>query len=95
VDFIIPGLKHACPMVAACWSPATPRIGIAAPKMSAWVVPKSSAQSLTSGSMARGTRSRSSSSSSHALVSILYIRVRQAWVASVACTLPPVSRQIR
>ncbi len=29
----MPGLKQAWPIVAACWSPATPRIGIAAPRI--------------------------------------------------------------
>ncbi len=29
----MPGAKQAWPTVAACWSPATPRIGIAAPRM--------------------------------------------------------------
>ncbi len=38
VDFIMPGVKQACPTVAACWSPATPRIGIAPPRIA--VVPK-------------------------------------------------------
>ena len=42
-------------MVAACWSPATPRIGIASPKTSARAMPKSAAQSFTSGSIAIGT----------------------------------------
>ena len=28
VFFAMPGLKHACPNSAACWSPASPRMGI-------------------------------------------------------------------
>ena len=32
--FIIPGLKHAWPKSAACWSPAQPAIGMGAPKRS-------------------------------------------------------------
>ena len=31
IDFIMPGPKQACPMVAACWSPATPVIGMLVP----------------------------------------------------------------
>ena len=57
--------------------------------------PKSPAQSCTSGSMARGMRRSFSSSSSQSPVSMLKSSVREALVASVACTLPPVSRQIR
>ena len=45
----MPGLKQAWPIVAACWSPATPRIGISAPNSDFSVTPKSSAQSFTVG----------------------------------------------
>src|SRR5258707_244961 len=31
VDFAMPGMKQACPMRAACWSPAMPAIGSARP----------------------------------------------------------------
>ena len=41
--------------VAACWSPAMPRIGMGAPNSSGSVAPNSAALSRTSGSMARGT----------------------------------------
>ncbi len=64
----MPGAKQAWPTVAACWSPAMPRIGIGAPRMAASVMPKSAAQSRTSGSIARGTRNSRSRSSSHAPV---------------------------
>ena len=47
VDLIDPGLKQACPIVAACWSPAIPPILILSPKRV--VYPKSSALSFTSG----------------------------------------------
>ncbi|MCY1309513.1 hypothetical protein D9M70_596160 [compost metagenome] len=67
----MPGLKQAWPIVAACWSPATPRIGMAAPKIAGSVTPKSAAQSLTSGSMARGTFRIFSSSSSQAFSEML------------------------
>lgn len=39
VLFAIPGSKHACPIKAACWSPATPAMATGAPSQSAWVVP--------------------------------------------------------
>ena len=38
----MPGRKQACPISAACWSPATPAIGTASPNNSGTVVPKSS-----------------------------------------------------
>ena len=47
------------------------------------------------GSIERGTRKIFSSSSSHCPVWILNSSVREALVASVACTLPPVSRHSR
>ena len=31
VFFALPGVKHAWPKTAACWSPASPAIGIFAP----------------------------------------------------------------
>ena len=61
----MPGVKQPCPTVAACWSPAMPRMRIGPPNRCGTVVPKSAAQSRTSGSSAAGTRNRSSSSSSH------------------------------
>ena len=50
----MPGPKQAWPTVAACWSPATPRIGISRPKRSGRVMPKGAAQSRTSGSSDEG-----------------------------------------
>ena len=67
----MPGSKQALPIVAACWSPATPRIGIAAPKKPGSTVPKSSALSLTSGSSARGMRRILRSSSSQQFSAML------------------------
>ena len=61
----MPGWKQAWPIVAACWSPATPRIGISAPNSAFSVTPKSAAQSFTSGSSAAGMRRIFSSSASH------------------------------
>ena len=91
----MPGAKHACPTVAACWSPATPPMGMACPRTSTDVVPKSAALSRTSGSTLRGTSKSASRASSHACAWMSKSRVREALVASVACTAPPVRRQIR
>ena len=70
-------------------------MGMAAPNRLSSVVPKSSAQSLTSGSSAAGTSNRASNSSSQRFLAMSNSSVRPALVASVACTLPPVSRQMR
>lgn len=70
-DDTMPGLKHACPTVAACWSPATPRIFTSAPKSFFSVIPKSSAQSFTTGRRLAGMRRMSSSSWSQAFFSML------------------------
>src|SRR5712671_5820944 len=93
VDFIMPGLKQPCPTVAACWSPAIPRMLIGPPNRS--VVPKSPALSHTFGSKACGTPNSSQSSPSHCPLLMSSSSVRAALVASVACTWPPVSRQSR
>ena len=82
-------------MVAACWSPAMPEIAIAPPNRSATLSPNFAEESFTSGNIERGTRRIFSSSSSHAPVWMLNKSVREALVASVACTLPPVSRHKR
>ena len=92
----MPGVKQAWPMVAACWSPATPRIGIARAEDRRLGRCRSRAlQSRTSGSIERGTLKSFSRSSSQAPLAMSYSSVREALVASVACTLPPVSRQSR
>ncbi len=91
----MPGEKQAWPMVAACWSPAMPLIAIGPPNSSGTLSPKSAEESFTSGSIERGTRRISSRSSSHSPVWMLNSSVREALVASVACTLPPVSRHSR
>ena len=41
----MPGLKQPCPTVAACWSPAMPRMRMGAPNKSGAVTPNSPAQS--------------------------------------------------
>ena len=90
-----PGRKQAWPTAAACWSPATPSTGRRRPSTAASVSPKSAAQSRISGSREAGTPNTSSIRSSHALVVRPQRLVRAALVASVACTRPPVNRQIR
>ena len=64
------------------------RSSMAPPRMSASVAPKSAALSRTSGSRARGTPSRLSSSSSQSWRRMSNSKVREALVASVAWTLP-------
>jgi hypothetical protein len=60
-----------------------------------FVVPHVPDDATTSGSMARGTPSSSSSSSLHASVLMSKRSVRDAFVTSVACTAPPVRRHNR
>ena len=66
VDFIMPGLKQPCPIVAACWSPAMPRMRNrrrrTAPRPSCRILRRSRD---TSGSSDGGTPNRRQSSSSH------------------------------
>ncbi len=59
------------------------------------VTPKMPAQSRTSGNSARGTPNSAHRSSSHCPLPISSSAVRAALLASVTCTLPPVSRQSR
>ena len=79
-------------MLAACWSPATPRIGMDPPNKS--VAPKSPALSRTSGNTARGTPNSLSNSASQSNVFKFNSMVREALVVSVACTRPLVRFQI-
>jgi len=72
-----------------------PQMGIGAPKSAASLSPKRPEQSRTSGSMERGTPRMRSRSSSHSPLWMSKSSVRAALVASVACTLPPVSRHRR
>jgi hypothetical protein len=65
-----------------------------APSQSGSVRPKSAAEANTAGNIARGTRKWSSRASSQRLARISNISVRAALVTSVACTRPPVRRQI-
>ncbi len=82
-------------MVAACWSPAMPEIAIAPPNNSGTLSPNFVEESFTSGSIERGTRRIFRRSSSHCPLWMLNRSVREALVASDACTLPPVSRHSR
>ena len=91
VFFPCPALKQPWPNSAACWSPATPRIEIGAPKCSRPAVPKSPLEVRTSGSTDRSTSKRSHNSWLHARSPMSYRSVRDALVGSVACTDPPVS----
>ena len=91
----MPGSKQPCPTVAACWSPAMPRMRIGPPNSSGSVVPNSPAQSRTSGSSAIGTSNSSQSPGPNGPRGYRAASVRAALVASVACTLPPVRRHSR
>ena len=73
----MPGAKQAWPTVAACWSPAMPMIGIAAPNRSGSVMPNAPEQSRTSGRTASGCAAPRSSSASQSLGR----RCRTAWCA--------------
>src|SRR5438270_13693258 len=56
VFFVIPGVTHACPNSAACWSPAMPLTGTTRPAaFSATVVPKRPDDGITAGRHAAGT----------------------------------------
>ena len=61
----MPGLKQAWPMVAACWSPATPRIGISAPNSDGSVDAEIGGAVLHLRQQRGGMRRSFSSSSSH------------------------------
>ena len=95
VDFIMPGAKQPWPMVAACWSPAMPRMRIGPPNSSGAVTPNSPQQSCTRGSIVSGTPKILHSPSSQTPLPISSNMVRAALVASVACTFPPVRRHNR
>ena len=70
-------------------------MGIAAPRSAASVSAKTPALETIAGSIRRGTSNIAQSSSLHELEWISKSNVRDAFDASVACTRPPVSRQIR
>ena len=87
-----PRRKQACPTRAACWSPAMPAIGTLAPSSSA--SPAMPADGTMRGSTSAGTPNRSSSSASQRRPARPQSRVREALVASIACTSPRVRCQI-
>ena len=70
-------------------------MGIARPRIDASVSPYTSLDARTAGSIARGTPSRRSSSSSQSSVWMLKSSVRLALLTSVTWQRPPVSRQMR
>ena len=77
--FAIPGSKHACPNNAACWSPASPAIGISAPpKVCGSVCPYTQLEGFTSGSIDLGIPNSLKISSSHFKSFILYSKVLEA-----------------
>ena len=90
-----PADSTPCPKAAACWSPAQPAIGIGAPSRSAAISPKPPLDGRTSGRIAAGTSKMRSRSSLQASRPMSKSSVRLALVTSVACTRPPVSRQMR
>ena len=92
VFFTMPGRVQHWPKRAACWSPAMPAMGILPP--SRLVSPKTSLEPRTSGSTLRGTLNSFSNSASQSPVRRLYSIVREALLASVTCTVPPVSFQM-
>src|SRR5690349_22208528 len=65
-----------------------------APKNSGDDCPNDPEDGRTSGSIDAGTPNHAQSSSLHAIASMSYSIVRDAFVGSVACTAPPVRRQI-
>src|SRR5436190_13354970 len=92
VFLTMPGWKQHCPNSAACWSPATPAIGI--PARSPVVSPTTSLDPFTDGNTAAGTFSAFSSASSQFKLPMLNSIVRDAFDASVTCAFPPVNFQI-
>lgn len=93
VFFAAPGVKHAWPSVAACWSPSIPVIGTPGTTESDAPTPNRADDGSTFGSMPIGTPMRSHMSASHRRVLMSISRVRAAFVTSVACSVPPVRCQ--
>ena len=91
VAFTSPGAKQPWPNRAACWSPAMPASGTAAPSSSASAT--TPADGTTAGRIDRSTPKSSSSSSSQLPVSMSNSIVRDAFVTSVRWASPPVSFQ--
>mmetsp|Transcript_19226 Transcript_19226/g.49648 ORF Transcript_19226/g.49648 Transcript_19226/m.49648 type:complete len:234 (+) Transcript_19226:933-1634(+) len=96
VLFAIPGEKHTCPKVAACWSPRMPLIGTLASSGAAWLSQSASRapEGTMVGSMARGTLKISRSSASHSSVWMFMSSVRHPFETSVMCESPHVRFQM-
>ena len=82
--FTDPGEKQHWPIVAACWSPTTPLIGIGVPVIDLLVTPKLSAEFFTSGKIFFGTLNKFKISLSHLLELILNNKVLDAIEWSIA-----------
>ena len=89
VFLTMPGWWQAWPNVAACWSPAMPATGMAPPNSPSRVLPTSSLDDTTCGSICSGMSNRSSMSWSQRIRWILNSMVRAALLTSV--TWRPVS----
>ncbi|CFE02707.1 Uncharacterised protein [Bordetella pertussis] len=89
----MPGVKQACPNVAACWSPATPAMGIEPPSHSGRVSPMRALLGAMRGNMPRGMFKRARISSDQSWACRSNSMVREALLGSVLCTAPPVSCQ--
>ena len=96
VHLASPREKQPCPKRAACWSPATPVMGVPSGSPSTpRVTAKWPAEGQTRGRMASGTSSRRHNSGHQAHRVMSKSRVRDAFETSVMWLLPPVRRQIR
>ena len=87
-----PGLKHACPKSAACWSPAMPAIGTPRGSQPRSAVSAHGPDESTSvGSTSGGTSSRAHMRSSQSTLARFRQSVREALLTSVAWTRPRVN----
>ena len=87
----MPGVKQAWPKVAACWSPATPAMGMGPPSHSGRALPITALLGAMLGSTLRGMFSSARMSSFQSCVCRSNSMVREALLGSVLCTAPPVS----
>ncbi|MNS78897.1 hypothetical protein D3C72_1125310 [compost metagenome] len=90
----MPGVKQAWPKVAACWSPATPAIGIEPPSHSGRASPTTALLGAMRGNTLRGIFNSARISSFQSCVCRSNNIVRDALLQSVLCTAPPVNCQI-
>ena len=94
VFFTSPASKQHCPNSALCWSPAAPATGIFPPNSSTSDSPYMQLEGCTFGSICSGIPKSSNSSASQRRRRMSNSIVREAFVTSVTCALPPVSFQI-